>query len=310
MTQRRDPEYGVGTVRIEDPAKITAASASALSKRLQEHFSSAGYAPPLLPDVALEVHELSQQADVDVGRVLTVLEKDPLLAARVLRLAQSAAYAPTGGAIQSLRDAIVRVGLRNLREIVWEVSVNMRVFRSKRYAGPMEQVRRHSTACAYLARLVSSFTSIATEYAFLCGLLHDVGLAAGLAALGDDAKLPAPEDDDLLAAVLAKSHEQASRLVATAWKLPADLQIVLGCHHTLLVDGYVHPLAAVVAVAESLGEELGLGVQVGGQGCDQPAAGALERARQALRLDEARLRLLRDQARKLGLAGAASAAGA
>jgi len=73
-----------------------------------------------------------------------------MLAGRVLKIAQSAAFAPVG-TITSLQDAVVRLGLRNLSEIAWEVSLGTRVFRSHAYGDAMEMVRRHSTACAYLA---------------------------------------------------------------------------------------------------------------------------------------------------------------
>lgn len=298
MATRSDPDYGIGSYEMGDDIVATGRAAAELTLRLRDHFSSPDYTPPLLPGIALEIHELAKQPDVDIGQVVGVMEKDPMLAARVLKIAQSAAFASAGN-IHSLRDAVVRIGLRNLREIVWEVALHMRVFRSQRYGGPMEQVRVHSISCAHLARAVSAFTAIATDYAFLCGLLHDVGMAAAIAVLGEDKVRHTPPDEAVLGQVLRACHPTASQVVASAWKLPMDVQLVVGHHHAVLVSGHVHPLTAVVAVADELACEGGRGVVLGEERADRTDPATLERARSALQLDDRRMGLLRRDVQKL-----------
>jgi len=297
MSERTSADYGKGEYELEANA-VVLESAADFASRLRTHFASPGYTPPLLPAVALQVQSLSQKADVDIGALVAVMEKDPLFAARVLKIAQSPAFASVGS-ITSLRDAVVRIGLRNLSDIAWEVAMNMRVFRAEAYAVPMEAVRRHSTACAHLARMASSFTSIATEYAFLCGLLHDIGMAASLIVLGEQQAGGPPLDPMLLGMILNRCHQEASLVIGALWKLPSDVQAVLGHHHDVQIEGFVHPLAAVVAVAEQLARELGYGVMLAGTDCDTTEELALARAREALKLDAERLDRLREQARKL-----------
>ncbi len=297
MSYTNDPRYGHGQHAIGDGA-IAVETPEQFATRLRAHFASPGYQPPLLPAVALEVHNLARQADVDAEKVVAAMRKDPMLAGRVLKIAQSAAFAPTAQ-ITSLRDAVVRLGLRNLSEIAWEVSLGMRVFRSASYAEPMEIVRRHSTACAHLARLVSSFTPIASEYAFLCGLLHDVGLAAALILLGEDKKTSSGIDPVMLAVALQQCHQEASAVVARLWKLPMDVQLVLGHHHDVVIDGHAHPLAAVVAVAEELTRDFGMGVVINGQRCDCTSDHALMYAHHAVGFDKNMMERVREEARKL-----------
>ena len=309
MGHTNNPGYGQGQHTIGEDS-ILVESAGEFAARLSAHFTSPGYTPPLLPAVALEVHALTKQPDVDAAKVVAVMRKDPMLAGRVLKIAQSAAFAPVG-AMTSLQDAVVRLGLRNLSEIAWEVSLGMRVFRSQAYAEPMEIVRRHSTACAHLARMVSGFTSIASEYAFLCGLLHDIGMAAALIVLGEQKKTAGGFDPMLLAMALQQCHQEASAVVARLWKLPADIQLVLGHHHEVLIDGHVHPLAAVVALAEELTREAGLGIVLGGHNCDATTDTALAHARNALGFDRGRMEKLGQEAKRLLSTldrGAASAA--
>jgi HD-like signal output (HDOD) protein len=297
MTEKTSADYGKGEYELEADA-VVLESAADFAARLKAHFTSPGYTPPLLPAVAMQVQSLSQKADVDVAALVGVMEKDPVFAARVLKIAQSAAFA-SAGSINSLKDAVVRIGLRNLADIAWEVAMNMRVFRAQAYAQPMEVVRRHSTACAHFCRMISSSTGISTEYAFLCGLLHDIGMAASLIVLGEQHQAGQPLDAMLLGMILKRCHQEASMVIASLWKLPADVQLVVGNHHEVQIQGFVHPLAAVVAIAEQLARELGFGIVLAGTDSDSTDELALARARDALRLDAASLDKFREQARKL-----------
>jgi putative nucleotidyltransferase with HDIG domain len=297
MTEKTNENYGKGEYELEADA-VVLESAADFAARLKGHFTSPGYTPPLLPAVAMQVQQLSTRADVDIPALVAVMEKDPMFAARVLKIAQSAAFA-SAGSIASLRDAVVRIGLRNLTDIAWEVAMNMRVFRSQAYAQPMEAVRRHSTACAHLARMLSSATGISSEYAFLCGLLHDIGMASSLVVLGEQQPASGPLDPMLLGMILKGAHQEASMVIATLWKLPADVQLVVGHHHDVTIQGFVHPLAAVVAVAEQLARELGFGVMMAGSDCDGTEELAVARARDALKLDKAGLDRVREEAKKL-----------
>jgi HD-like signal output (HDOD) protein len=56
-------------------------------------------------------------------------------------------------------------------------------------------------------------------------------------------------------------HEEASAILADAWKLNPDIRIVIGSHHHLRAgDGRIHPLAAVVCVADWIASEVGAGI--------------------------------------------------
>jgi HD-like signal output (HDOD) protein len=297
MTEKTNEHYGKGEYELEADAVILE-SAADFAARLKAHFTSPGYTPPLLPAVAMQVQQLSTRSDVDIPALVSVMEKDPMFAARVLKIAQSAAFASAGN-IASLRDAVVRIGLRNLTDIAWEVAMNMRVFRSQAYAQPMEAVRRHSTACAHLCRMLSSATGISSEYAFLCGLLHDIGMASSLVVLGEQHPGGQSLDPMLLGMILKRCHQEASMVIAALWKLPADVQLVVGHHHDVTIQGFVHPLAAVVAVAEQLARELGFGVVLAGSDCDGTEELSVARARDALKLDKPAMDRMREEAKKV-----------
>src|SRR5215468_5619068 len=91
-----------------------------IQKRLLEHFLSPNYKPPVLPKVAIELTELTRKPNASYEDVVLVLQRDPLVVANVMRVAQSPLYAGRVR-LHSLRDAVQRLGTTALRDIVWQV---------------------------------------------------------------------------------------------------------------------------------------------------------------------------------------------
>ncbi len=274
---------------VLDRADVTA--------RIRRTFTAPGYRPPMLPAVAVEVLSLAQRVDVEFDQVVRVLEKAPVLAAKVLSISQSAAYA-SRSAILSLRVAVVRLGLKTIRDIVLEAALHLKVFRVPGYEPALGRLARHSTAAAHLTRAVCRRTRVESEYAFLCGLLHDVGYAAALLALADDPELRrAPFA--ALAPVLDDVHDEASGLLARLWKLPEPVQRVVAGHHELAERP--EPVNAALVVAEQLAWEAGAGMEppppgAGPMSLETPEppldgidvnwTGLVEQARRALGMDD------------------------
>ncbi len=60
-----------------------------LRNALLHKFDSPGYRPPVLPDVALDLHAMARDPDVQLEKIARLAEKEPLLCASVIRRAQS-----------------------------------------------------------------------------------------------------------------------------------------------------------------------------------------------------------------------------
>lgn len=271
---KNDPNYGEGEVSLEDDDEVLI-DEDALSEKLLATFRDPAYQPPILPAVATELMELSARPDVDFGAVVALLENDAMIAGRVLQVAQSPLYTSSTD-VPSLKNAVTRLGLRTIRDLVMEVVMNLRVFRCDPYADTMERLRRHATATAHIARKVGSFTSIAADYAFLCGLMHDVGIAGTLIGLAEEKGTP----PDLVAIwpAIDRVHAEGSAAMVELWGMPAEIKLAVGAHQQVLMDGFAHPVAAIVCVADALAHDLGCGV-LPGEGeasADAVAAACLE----------------------------------
>jgi putative nucleotidyltransferase with HDIG domain len=190
--------------------------------------------------------------------VVNVLQNDQLIVAGVLKVAQSPIY---GGRapVQSLKEAIQRLGINTLRDIVWQVVAGMRLFRAKGYAEIMGRLQAHSVFTACLARTIAARAGIAAEHAFLCGLLHDVGISGTLIALVEgESKVP---DLATLLAAVDGMHTQAGGMIAKLWGLSPAIASVIAQHHPSAAEQAGAPaLTAVLCIAERFADECGYSI--------------------------------------------------
>jgi len=130
---------------------------------------------PPLPAVASRCLTLVRNPKVSLKQMAGALERDPMLVASMLRLANSAAYG--GGGIRSIETAVTRLGMQKVTSCLLETCAR-RLFESRdsRINAAAAELWQHSLAVALLARDLAAFLANGTpEVAYLAGLLHDVG---------------------------------------------------------------------------------------------------------------------------------------
>lgn len=275
---------------------------TALRERLISVFEDPSYRPPPLPSVAMELLTLSNQADARASDVVRLLEQDEMLAGSVMRLVSSPIYSGRSS-ISTLKEAVVRLGFKVVRDMVFEVALRSGVFDLPEYAETIAQVQRHSTVTAYIARIVCNKSRIDGEHAFICGLLHDVGFAGLLFAIAHFEGTESPPLEQLWAEVDAL-HERASGVLVKLWDLPPAMAEVVGHHHHLHT-GEFSKVAAAICIADRLSHTFGADV-VGPANADGAAMPAdavsdldFEIARGELNLSEAKLNEVQAEAEQL-----------
>jgi HD-like signal output (HDOD) protein len=259
VRQRADQSFGRGVVQLDlSTADLLLIDPGSLREELLAAITTQSASLPTLPATALEVLELSGRPNVGHAELVAVLGHDPMLAAQTLRRAQSAAYA--GAPARTLLEAAQRLGTSGLRDLVLETALSRRVFKVPRYAESAELLRRHSSALALAARMTAQYTAFAFDYAFLCGLLADIGSAVLLMLLGDRKKKE-PPPPALIEPVIAGLHQEAGERICRAWKLPEEICLLVGAHHRGTIGGVGHPMLAVLSFAEEL--LIGAGISPG-----------------------------------------------
>ncbi len=183
---------------------------------------------PALPAAALKCIRLLKDPEISLKAAATVIEKDPVLAAGLVRLANSAAYAARVPA-KSVLAAVTKIGIAKLKTFLFEASANQ-LFESRdeRIARSCRSVWEHSVAVAMLARDVVAFANAGdSDDAYLGGLLHDVGKPV-VASLLLQAEHTATQqraraawiDSERWARVIASVHRTVGIAIARKWELP------------------------------------------------------------------------------------------
>jgi putative nucleotidyltransferase with HDIG domain len=213
---------------------------------------------PLLHDVAFQVMSASSTSDADAKTMAELIHRDHALASHVLRIANSAAYLAREP-IVSLQQAIARLGLTTLRNIVIAVSVRNRIFSFGAFESYARMLWRHSFATALFSREVARRARIDADAAFMAGLLHDVGKPVVLKVIADlgeqyvDVLGPT-----LLRQVLEEHHLEVGKKLAENWNLPEPVVEAIAFHHDWSAMEGSRETVLAVALADQLAESVGL----------------------------------------------------
>ncbi|MGQ9881089.1 MAG: HDOD domain-containing protein [Armatimonadota bacterium] len=227
---------------------------------------------PALPEVVVRVMRLAEDPRSDAQSIARVIATDQAMAARVLKLANSAFYG-LPRRVSTLSEAVVILGFRTIKNLA--IAASTFELLNKEIAGYWLQrgeLWRHSLACAIGAQLIAQRVRLPVgEEAFVAGLLHDIGkVAINLfvreqfdqimeCALRD--RIPFVEAEQ---AVLGFNHATAGALIAEKWNLPPSLVSVIRYHHQPSQMSEPEALVSVVHLADILSITLGIGI--GGDG--------------------------------------------
>ncbi len=237
----------------------TRRAVAALTEQIGNLFASPSYQPPVLPTVAVDLLDATRYPDIDLKRIARMIETDPMLAGLVMRRVRSPMYSGRV-VIKDLNHAICRLGLNNIRDIVLESALNMKLFTTPGYVTTMEHVRRHSVATAHIARILARHTGQNEHRLFLFGLLHDVGLAAAIITIDELFEGSARPPIQHVWPTIETIHESAGILLARLWNLPGDLPQLIGQHHHFRTTGQPNDAIATLHVAEMIAQTMGRGI--------------------------------------------------
>ena len=187
---------------------------------------------PLLPNTASEVLAACNDEDCNAGELAELVQRDQALAAHVLHIANSAAYAPKEP-IVSLRQACSRLGMSTVCEIAVAVSMKGRVFRVPGFQARIRAMWQHSAMTGVYAREVALQRGKDADGVFLGGLMHDIGRPVVMAAFLDILReLTAKQVPfSLLEAAMSRYHAEVGALLADRWGLAPWVREAARHHH-------------------------------------------------------------------------------
>jgi putative nucleotidyltransferase with HDIG domain len=202
---------------------------------------------PGLPEQALRIRQIADRPDVSARLLASAIAEDPVIATRVVHLANTAAMA-RGQSVTRLDRAIMRIGIRPVLSLVIGLCLLRQIAsRSSPVDTYLQRLYRHSIEVAAIARELATLTDVDPQSALLAGLVHDVGMLPLL----DFATLN-PEllsDPPLLETLLDRLHPRLGARVLLGWRFPAPLITVVSQHEQRLRrhDGSTDLLDVIIA---------------------------------------------------------------
>jgi HD-like signal output (HDOD) protein len=232
------------------------AATATLVERLERSLAGGQLELPSLPEVALKIRRALADEDVSVSEIARLLGTDPALAARTLRIANSAMFYRGSRPITSLNGAVSQLGHKMVRNVALSFAAQQVFigYGNRQLRDLVSAVWRHSVHAAVVAHMLARVrTKLNADEAFLAGLLHEVGKLYILMRAKDDVEKLASFAG--FQSVLAAWHPRLGRAVIEAWELPVQLAAAVGDHDTCSLLAPEPPtMTAVVAVANYLAE--------------------------------------------------------
>jgi putative nucleotidyltransferase with HDIG domain len=230
------------------------------------------------PFTVAKVLKVTHDQQTGAQQLAKAITTDPYMTTYLLKVANSVFFARSNRRINSIKDAIVRIGFNETKRIVLSLSV-MNLFDSKNKNSGFDRIDfwYHSLATAIIAeRMAKNLGDLNLEEAFLAGLLHDLGIM-----LLDDFF---PSIFDTILSTTAKEaglfYNQEKQLLTVThldmiaelfpkWRIPQDITNSITAQYKIdgmnvLIDNSEKKIAVCVALGNAIAKLLHIGKE-----CDE-----------------------------------------
>ena len=222
---------------------------------------------PSIPLMLIKIIQVLDENKASAQELEMLILHDPSLSARILRLANSAFYS-FRNEVKTISHAITLLGI----SLVTSLAIGINVFDSftkgmKSQAVLINKLWMHSCGVGVFAKEIWTRRSSKKEgeFAFLCGLLHDLGkvvffktypahYSSVFAAKKSDED---PAISEYEVEYYGADHATVGEMLAKQWSLPPELAFVIRKHHDALAVDI--SLVSAVALADLLAKRLGIG---------------------------------------------------
>ncbi|MBL4584025.1 MAG: HDOD domain-containing protein [Pseudomonadales bacterium] len=227
-----------------------------------------GHNPDLvsLPDLYFKLEETIASPTSSLDDTAQIIQSDPALAARLLRIANSAFYShPTE--INTVNRALMLIGTRQLKELAM-ATVVIDMFKTTDNAFiSMKDFWEHSIACGIACRAIAIYLGKRDyEQYYLSGLFHAIGrlilftefpeIAEQTTSLSLEKKIPLFEAENQ---IMGFNHAHIGHALLKNWNLPIPQQQAVHFQHGPQTDIPMAILPEVIHVADWMVNGLSIG---------------------------------------------------
>lgn len=188
---------------------------------------------PLLVDVREAISRRLNPAEISLRDLEKAFSKDPQITAHLIAAANRAAL-HSGSACQSLSQALPRLGLTRILNLVLGLSIrnsSQLVNRGLRTHG--KSIWQTAERSAELAHWLAQRLGLDAELCYTAGLIHNIGELALLRCMQDWLQAGAELSDERIIQVLQQRALSFGAALRIHWRLPFNLREVVESYHNL-----------------------------------------------------------------------------
>jgi len=200
---------------------------------------------PVLPGVVMQLTSLMQSEKAAFQDMARLVMTDQVLTSNILKIANSAFYGGTGQ-VDSLQFAIVKLGMREIMNVVTAVQIRSMRFKDV----PQEQLQEildNSLKTAFMASGLAGLCRLDSEEAFMVGLLLDLGKTVIL-SVARDFRI----EQEILDELLTNRHAEIGAMIARKWNYPESIQHLIRYHHNRNLGGVANSMIDLIQIADQV----------------------------------------------------------
>ncbi|HEY0748341.1 MAG TPA: HDOD domain-containing protein [Steroidobacteraceae bacterium] len=219
-------------------------------RSLAEELSKGHVDLPSFPEIAMQIRRILSDPNTTAEQVVRVVGSEPALAARLLRIANSASMNRSGKTVTDLRTAIARIGHNMVRSASISFSMNQirKANKLESLAPYLNDLWERSTyVAAYAYVLARTCTRVNPDEAMLTGMMHGMGKLYILTRAIDHPQLFASQDS--LNEIINDWHTSIGKAILENWKFSDAMARAVGQEDFARTEPGVPDLTDVIGVA-------------------------------------------------------------
>ena len=238
----------------------------ALTLEVQRKLGVAVERMPAFPQSVQKILELTRDINCLPKDLVNVIEKDPVMTMRILKVINSAYYG-LPAKITSVNQSVVYLGLNTIKNLALSIAAVGMLPRFNTSGFDIQRYLLHSLTTATVARQLAGIYAKGEADigdAYIAGLLHDFGKAVFAQFMADEFRraLAISQDQDMPlhcaeSEIIGADHAIVGSMLATKWSFPSHLVDCIRDHHAEDVEP--NALLDCVRMADQICRKLNFG---------------------------------------------------
>ena len=208
---------------------------------------------PTFLDITFQVRTALKDENLNVEKLSKLVGAEPLMSAKIIRMANSVALNPSGREVADVKSAIVRVGMEAVRTVSFAVAMEQ-LLKSKQmqpFEGISQRLWEHTAHVAALCRVLArKLAKINGDEAMFAGLVHDIGVFYLMSRAAGFPEMVA--DKPALYDLLVGWHDNIGHALLSALGSPESVLVAVQMHETDREITEIKTLPDVLYVANKI----------------------------------------------------------